>query len=352
MPNDNDTPKMLTGGLEGVTVIYKFSSTSGGVESGGGAPVYAGSSSDGFGGEPGAIGTDAGGGGGGNGPPSTTNTNSIIEIVTEEATDPEAIAQQERLRNGEGTPSEALAYFQEHGFPWLTTLPTWDANLKKWLFPAGSLPADLNPNSFGRVGFGIAPGPSTGHSSAPSGESTAGTNSRAISSVVPGLSGLGSGKGTSTASSSGGGTTVPAGGPNAGATHPRSTGDDSEPLWGTANFRVNPNDFEFQPQGENVQRSKCVTYGVIYKINGKPMTTPILLRITIKAPRFKGGREITARAAALESALAVSLAGTRLEESLNLGLVSPTGAQREFQRLVDLELKFQGGPAWEASTCG
>jgi hypothetical protein len=59
----------------------------------------------------------------------------ITIIATEPVTDPAELDEQQALSLGHGTPEQALAFFQRHGFPQLSTLPSFDTGRQIWIFP-------------------------------------------------------------------------------------------------------------------------------------------------------------------------------------------------------------------------
>lgn len=89
----------------------------------------------------------------------------IIKLWAAPAQTPAEQAMEQRLRVGDGTPQEALRWFQEHGYPSLTSLPAWSPDRRLWLFP------DLAGSTAGSAGHPARPGgapPGTG-GSAPAG---------------------------------------------------------------------------------------------------------------------------------------------------------------------------------------
>lgn len=189
-------------------------------EIGGGGGFHGGFGGGGFGGsgfEPVPTGTgfpDGGGGGGGGGGPSLTI------ISTEPVTDPGEVDEQLALSLGNGTPEQALAFFQRHGFPELSTLPFFDSGRAIWVFPEPHVSsASGSGHAVGGVTFVTDGGPaaSSRGGSTPSGS---GTGSASGGSNL----GFGGAGGTDSGSSGGaGGTdTVPSGG--AGGTDSGSSG--------------------------------------------------------------------------------------------------------------------------------
>ncbi|WP_418902345.1 hypothetical protein [Terripilifer ovatus] len=157
-------------GYEGTTTIYEESSEE--KEGSGGSLGSAGSSSGGFGEEVTVYAGSSGSSGGG-----SSSSSSGVEITASPA-DAAEEALERRLAEGNGTPDEALAFFQRYGHPELSTLPTWDSSIRKWVFPqatargsSGSIGFATTGSSGSRSGSSSGPGGNTG-----GGESTASGN--------------------------------------------------------------------------------------------------------------------------------------------------------------------------------
>ena len=137
--------------------------------------------------DPGSTATDPGS----TAPVPSTGLIEVVEVPTEpgtefyakSATDPAEFALELRLSVGDGTPSEALSYFQTHGYPSLSNLPSFDATIGKWMFP----PQVLAPGSSDGLGTGSTATGSPGSPGSSGGDGPSG----------PGSSGTGSGSGTS-----------------------------------------------------------------------------------------------------------------------------------------------------------
>jgi hypothetical protein len=172
MPRNDDLhPVFLPDDTGDVTEIDEFPTH--------GAP--GGSGGGGFGGE---LPIDTGGGGGGPGG-GGAGPGGITPIVTSPA-EPGEEDIEARLQRGEATPAEALAYFQHHRFPWLSSLPVFDGD-NGWVFFEPLQPTDdgaIPPT----VKIQFAPPEAAVSPQAPDGGSTAGPS-------VPGDAGSGSGGG-------------------------------------------------------------------------------------------------------------------------------------------------------------
>lgn len=156
MPDDNQV--MLTAEGEEITVVAEKRHENKG---GGGAGISTTSSADGLG----QTETPTHGGGGG----STGSSAGPVDIVTTPA-DAAERQLEARLAEGNGTPEEALDYFQRHGFPQLCTLPTWNPTTRQWLFPQ---PAIDGYSDAGEPGGGYATFATTGAPASNSGGSRA-----------------------------------------------------------------------------------------------------------------------------------------------------------------------------------
>jgi hypothetical protein len=66
----------------------------------------------------------------------TPDNTSIITTTPPANAQDAALADQ--LAHGDGTPDQALAYFQSHGHPELVALPTFDTTTGLWMFPDGA----------------------------------------------------------------------------------------------------------------------------------------------------------------------------------------------------------------------
>ncbi len=128
---------------------------------------------------------------------------------------------EERVRRGESSPEEALAFFQAHGHPELFTLPTFNGSM--WIFPQAASPgAEGVIQGSGGVSFVVAGGPpggggGTGGSGGSgggggTGSPEPGTGTGDGGQETGGGGGGGTGTGSGGSEGSGGGSTPPPGG--------------------------------------------------------------------------------------------------------------------------------------------
>jgi RHS repeat-associated protein len=82
----------------------------------------------------------------------------ITPISTSHSRKPQEAAQQARLSHGQGTPAEALSWFQTHGHPELQSLPEWNTSLHRWVFNAAPPPSQGSPPPPGAKAQGGATG--------------------------------------------------------------------------------------------------------------------------------------------------------------------------------------------------
>jgi hypothetical protein len=112
------------------------------------------------------------------------------------------LALEARLGHGDGTPQEALQWFQQHGFPGLQGLPSWDGDAGRWQFPGalGSGEGGTSTGESGQTGSQTDTGVHTtqGHgtstdSSGQTGTGTVGTGTVGTGTVGTGTVGTGTG---------------------------------------------------------------------------------------------------------------------------------------------------------------
>lgn len=139
--------------------------------------------------------------------PHNAGGETVIIVAEPEPEDAAERAQAERLNRGDGTPEEALNFFNAHGFPGLTTLPTYQPASGIWLFPQRLDGAgDGRAVSVYTATF-VVQGPATeagGASGSGGSGGSVGGGSDAAPSPGPGT-GPGAGSGAGSGSGSGGG---------------------------------------------------------------------------------------------------------------------------------------------------
>ncbi|ONH32458.1 hypothetical protein [Pseudofrankia asymbiotica] len=134
------------------------------------------------------------------------------------------------------------------------------------------------------------------------------------------------------------------GGPGGAPVDIGSTSPDREPIptSGTVYQPVDPSLFEFRSTGPNWQESKCVRFGLAFRVSGYVLQT-VDLFVRVGAPkRLNSGVAISPARAAELAALAVAEAAPPLVESLELAVLDPSGAQPRFLALMSDMLRLAG----------